>query len=539
MKKYLTIGKKYLKQTKQSIWFLLLLVSPWVYYQFICFSQGLCNATPISFANINDWITSYILLLGFSLALLIISSNLKIIPSNWIIKLVEEIPEFLPFSKQLKGYLLSLIKKNYKIVVLLRSITEDNTEWVLNQIAAYNRILQEEQQINHTKIEYIFIDDNPTDISAYMNSLHTSKYHYIIITSLSKIFQQTIQVREELRREQKDSIKIIGALSSISGKIQKTIDADDNIIRIFPPDYDEASTAIDFLMSKIKSTICINEKCDNYHQATNIIVIHNGTYGAAVKEQAEIAYKRELKKFFHHTNPKMKPTDIEEAIHFHSFDYKSNGTLIYDQITNSDTEAFFKKWENSMNYFYIVGYEPNITHMIEALDKRLEGTPNLQKCLVFCGTLSMTSWRNTVKNTLENSNQLLDTLDYAYYLKLQTYHNSSHKSEEVRDCVLQLYKYMGSGKKESIDLKKEIQKVYPHKSDDKIIDELRDYWKREENYIGIFSKLSMLIAQRSIEEKETLLKSKSIVLYDYKKDIDILMNGDSINHYQCVSLEKS
>jgi len=539
--------KEYLRKAKQYIALIILLILPFIYYfifeYIITFSDVPCsdktsNISMNHFGNISDYISSYILLLGFSLAIIILLSNKKAIPSNYIIRIIEDIPDFIPFSDKLKHYLLSLIKKNYKIVVMVRSINEKNSEWVLNQIAAYNNISKDCTINENIKIEYIFVDDSDTTIKEYMNKLQTSKYNYILITSLSKIFKQTIQIRQSFKQQEKDCIQIIGALSSISSDIQETIDADDNIIRIFPPDYDEAKTAIDFLMSKIKSTYCIHSKCPHHHQKNNIIVIHNGTYGAAIKEQSEIAYRKALKKFYYKTHVEIEPIDLSEAINFHSFDYKSNGKLIYDQIESDKIAPFLKQWENSINYFYIVGYEPNISHMLNALDKELATHPKISKNIIFCGTLSMTSWRNDVKSTLETSKNLQQTIGETYFLELQTHEKKSMSIPPSQELTIELTHHIGQGKVVAVNLEKELLKILSHLTPDEVKDYLLKYWQRPENYISIFSKLSMLIAKESIESKSTLLQSKSKILFDYKKDIKILVNGDSIDHYDCVPLKE-
>lgn len=539
--------KTYLKKLQQSIALIILLILPLLYYfifeYIIIFTdeQSNDNNTTVNmnhFVNINDYVTSYILLLGFSLAIIILLSNKKVIPSNYIIKIIEEIPDFIPFNDTLKHYLLSLINKNHKIVVIIRTINDKNSEWVLNQIAAYNNISKNCIINENIEIEYIFIDENDTSIKEYMNRLQTSKYNYILITSLSKIFKQTIQTRQSFNQQQKNCIQIIGALSSISSNIQDVIDSDDNIIRIFPPDYDEAKTAIDFLMSKIKSTYCVHSKCPHHHQNNNIIVIHNGTYGAAIQEQAELAYKKALKKFYYKTHVDIEPIDLSEAINFHSFDYKSNGKLIYDQIESDNIAPFLKQWEDSINYFYIVGYEPNISHMLNVLDEELAAYPNISKNIIFCGTLSMTSWRNDVINTLEASKSLQPTMEETYFLELQTHQKNLIKTEVNEELTIELKHHVGNGNVEIINLEKELLKISSHLTHDEIKNYLLKYWQRSENYIGIFSKLSMLIAKESIESKSTLLQSKSKILSDYKNDIKILVNGDSIDHYNCVPLKE-
>ncbi len=232
----------------------------------------------LGFSAINDMVTSALLILGFMLALVIYLINRNIISSHNAINFIEKTPNYIPFSHALKKYLLSLIKVEYKIIVLIRTLDEKNSEWILTQISAYNHILKNNTSVLDIKekgdIEFVFVDNNSDDINHLIQNLNTIQYRYIIITSLSEIFRESIISRENLTQQRRESIQIIGALSSINDKkIEKIIDRDDDIIRIFPPDYDEAKTAIEFMFSKVKSAICVDENCTHYHQKNNIIII--------------------------------------------------------------------------------------------------------------------------------------------------------------------------------------------------------------------------------------------------------------------------
>lgn len=490
------------------------------------------------FSSINDVVTSLFLVIGFVMAFIIFLINIKVLSNSYFIYIIENIPEFIPFSHALKNYLLSLIKIKYKIIVLLRTIDDKNYEWVLNQIAAYNNILKEGKTIldNHKDIavEFIFIDNHSDDIHHLVRNLHTSQYHYIIITTLSAIFKQAIIARENVSDDKKECIQIIGALSSINDRdIQKVIDRDDKIIRIFPPDYDEAKTAVDFMFSKIKSSICIDTECKLYHQKNNIIVIHNGTYGRAVREQCKLFYEKELNQIYNNTTPEMTPIDLQHSIGFYSFDYKRNNDVVYDGIESQSFELFLDEWQEAKNYFFVIGYEPNISNILNYLDKELNRYPKIEKCIVFCGTLSMKAWRDSINKTLKESNNLQSHVGKCYYLKLLLYgHKDNPFVDTTTDTLnLSLHRYAKDDLNEEVDLKKTLMQTFPHKHETEIDNILNYYWTKEESYISIFSTLSMLIAYYSIEHHSSLLKSKNKVLHEYKDQIDILVNGDSINQY--------
>jgi len=500
------------------------------------------------FSSINDMISSGLLTLSFIFAFIIYLINQKLLSNHYVIQLIQQIPSYIPFSHTLKSYLLSLIKIEYKIIVLLRSLDEKNYEWTLTQISAYNHILMHNQSISEIKqkgdIEFIFVRNKSNDIDELIHHcLDTTRYRYIIITSLSKIFQDTILARQRLLSKQPQyaqSIQIIGALSSINNpEIKEIIDKDDNIIRIFPPDYDEAKTAMEFMFSKIKSAICTQKQCTHYHQKNNIIILHNGTYGRAVRDQCQYYYDRELSKIYHSTVPEMHTTQLKEMINFYSFDYKHNGKVIYDGIKSQSFQEFTAHaWQGSKNYFFIIGYEPNISNMLTYMDQVFATQPTIEKCLLFCGTASMKSWRNSIIHTLQSTQTLKQLIQRCYYLKLLIYNHQdlSHPDEGVDKLYLQFHQFTKEHQKEEINLQKSLAKIL-HQEIHASEDILQYYLEKEENYISIFSTLSILIAQESINEQLSLLKSKNLILQQYKNHIDILVNGDSINQYVVSALE--
>jgi hypothetical protein len=151
----------------------------------------------------------------------------------------------------------------------------------------------------------------------------------------------------------------------------------------------------------------------------------------------------------------------------------------------------------------------------------------------------MKSWRDTIVETVENSKILKDIIDKSYYLKLLIYNNinTPTMNNKSTDLNLKFYKCTEELKKESISLENELEKIIKTSNKNLIKKHLDYYLQREESYISIFSTLSILIAQYAIEHKTSLLKSKSKILkQEYRDEIDILVNGDSINQYIISSL---
>jgi len=493
----------------------------------------------LGFSAINDFITSIILLVGIILALFIYLINKDIISSHVAINFINKIPEYIPFSHTMKTNLLSLIKVKYKVIVLIKTLNDKNSEWILTQISAFNKIIKNQKtvfnQIDNFDIEFFFVDGYSDDVNRLLKKTNTERYKYIFITSLSSIFRDAILSRENFEEKKRKNIQIIGALSSINDKnIKSIIDRDDDIIRIFPPDYDEAKTAMDFIFSKIKSSICIDEDCKLYHKKNNIIIMHNGTYGRAVRDKCQQYYDIELSKLYNITTQEKGIRILHNSIGFYSFDYKSSGEIVYDGVENKDFNMFLDEWKDAKNQFFIIGYEPNISFILDYIDNIFQNHEEIEKSLLICGTASMKPWRNSIIETVKNSKTLNDIIDKSYYLKLLIHNNinNSTMNNKSIDLVINFYKCTEELKKVSISLEDELQEILKTTNKDLVKKHLEYYIQQEESYISIFSTLSILIAQYTIEHKTSLLKGKSeIFKREYKDDIDILVNGDSINQY--------
>lgn len=145
----------------------------------------------------------------------------------------------------------------------------------------------------------------------------------------------------------------------------------------------------------------------------------------------------------------------------------------------------------------------------------------------------MQSWRDSVIDTFQKSETLTQNIEGSYYLKLLMYSNRNNPfiNGATQTLNIRFHKFNQNLEYEEVDLKKILMNILQI-NDKAMVENLLNYYlKKEESYISIFSALSLLIAQYSIKNKTTLLKSKSRVLYEYKDEIDILVNGDSINQY--------
>jgi hypothetical protein len=284
--------------------------------------------------------------------------------------------------------------------------------------------------------------------------------------------------------------------------------------------------------------MCSNGECDFHKEKNNIIIIHNGTYGQAIKDKCDYFFDKEFECLNISTASDFSVKDIDESIKFHSFDYKHNDVLIHDQSQTEGIESFLEKWgeKNVKNHFYIIGYEPNISIMLDYLDKALVKQKKIKFSLLFAGTSSMNSWRKRIKNTLQNSDYLNACLpSCAYYMQLHSIQNvnSIHNMNELG---LNLYHYKINEKNEKVNIVEEL-KVFLNTNDTQTNKMLNRYWKNENNYITTFTTDSLNIALYAIKHHSNLLESKSKVLREFGRKTDILVNGDSINQYAVKLLE--
>ena len=425
-------------------------------------------------------------------------------------------------------------KKEYKIIVLLRTLDEKNYEWVLNQISAYNTIMENYHKLSDkaNNIEFLFVNKYTDEIKTLIQELNTNQYNYILISSLSAIFKDAILEREKLSEEKKNNIQILGALSSINDDdIQNIIDNDDKIIRVFPPDYDEAKTAMEFLFSRIKNSICPNEQCNFHNQKSNIIIIHNGTYGRAVCNQCKFYFNQEFYKLNLNTFSTILDTSLDSSIKFYSFDYTSREQLIYDKTKGESFDSFLETWKRANNYFYIIGYEPNISHILNVLDKKLENYQELNFYLLFSGTTTMKRWRHKIKETLKNSKNLSNALNNnSYYLNLSSINKFNLNIPNTLNLSLKQYQ----PKEENIDVNiyKVMSNIFKNsKHINEINNIIESFLNDNNNYIITFTTDSIHIALYTIKHNKDLIVSKYRVLQEYGRKTDILVNGDSINQY--------
>ncbi len=522
---------------------------------FTLFNNPNANSKFNNLISISDFLSSILILFAFLIAFIIYLSNRNLIPRNSLVDRINSMPDWIPFNHFLKEHLIPLIKRNDKIIVLFNSIEDTNYQSVISQIVAYNNHITDKDNkildFYKDRVEFYFIDKDSNSekkestqaLVSLFKSLDIDYYNYIIIATVSSIFTRAIKAREiwqnelnsdikkHLKKRKESFIKVIGTLSSISQDIKEEVDKDNDLIRVFPPDYDEAKTAMNLLIKA-----CYASKVDS----ANIIVLHSRTYGEAVAKQSEKIFNSEIASY------KLTIHNIDTPkIEFISAKYEKdkNGNYTFNiSGAQKSLKDILPKLAGSKNYFYLVGYEPSISDMLRRLNSIIN--KECKHTILICGTATLEYWKKSICNTLSVCDNLKD--DKAYYLKLiesEILDKDKYSLDMPLFIKLKKIKYNSNGSKIELEelnynnIKEDILNRHKRvtKTNNSNKDSINSLINDNSNYINIYTKIGLDIAKHSIENEEQLLYSKREVLKDFnsfkKIGIEILVNGDSINRY--------
>ena len=491
--------------------------------------------------TISDFLTSIFLVLSLIVAFGIYLTNRNIIPANQAIEVIKKMPEYIPFKHTLIEYLIPLIKKRHRVVVLLNDVDRENYQSIASQIVAYNDYINYEHKDFFKDMTefYLVQKDDKNEASLrefFLRECRVEYYDYIVIATVSSIFSEAILARDKMDECYKKSIKIIGTLTSISKKINRYVNADNDIIRVFPPDYDEAKSAMSFLLARLHNRVCSNTNCSFILERTNVVVLYNRTYGKAVAKQSKYFFDKELESF-EITLPKSLKENRKDrmVINFISAEFNINrkhlkinreDTTLKDLPKDVILEDIMGDLSGAKNYFYIVGYEPNISKMLIRLNSIIDS--KTQHTILICGTATMRFWRESILKTLKSCENLNKE---AFYLELDSYsvNGNTHSLESID---LNIKKGIDAND-EYIDIATEIYKNKPNSMN------IVKLLSNSQNYISVYTKTSLDIAKYSIINRESLLYSKKRVL-EKRASVDVkmelLVNGDSINKYRAKEL---
>jgi len=128
------------------------------------------------------------------------------------------------------------------------------------QLNGLNRFLEEDEECKeHIKIILIdnaTLDKTNNDINKFLKGLSDNK-RYIIIATMSDIFDSLLKnIGHKLKNKSyRKMVKIIGTLASQSERY-KNYEGYENVIRLSPPDFDEARKATSNIVTKLISSFC-------------------------------------------------------------------------------------------------------------------------------------------------------------------------------------------------------------------------------------------------------------------------------------------
>ncbi len=464
-----------------------------------------------------------------------IDNTLIELSNRAILKIIDIIP-----SSYAKKLLSQAFDIEAEVFILLPKISLKNYQHLAYQLNGINRFFSENPSCSkHMKI--IFINNSSSfttedDIENLLSLLYKNR-RYIFIATMSDIFDTLLQkIGTKIKSDTyyKNMVKVIGTLASQSKEFSQ-YKSYENIIRLSPPDFDEAKKASMNIFTKLVSSYCPSKICE-FHSANNIIVISNNAYGDAVKNSFINIFHEYQKELDQSTNYYVNAKELDKNINNYYYHF-NNGTIQKDKITNKRLDELLKSEGASFNYFFIIAYEPNVSKILQAIDKTIQKSANkdAQYSILISATASVKDWRDRILKSIKElkSLDLIEEINYIHiqYPKFKSvvYYKPSHKK-----CKL----YTLESKNNKVFLQEttiqELNKEYDINS---IIQ------KSEINYINGFMIMSLLLAQKLLSywdlnliiEKERLygnIESKNSI------GIKILSSGDSIDHFTIKTLYK-
>lgn len=426
---------------------------------------------------------------------------------------------FFSYLPKLWAYVLHQIKKRKKsdIYVLMPRETDANREHLAHQINGFKIFLNEDTNKN-LKIKFIMVQSIP-EISAFLNRV--KKDNVILITSMSFVFNQTLSLLLNKNKSTKkiaNNVKLIGTLGSESQEHKKAYHPS-NIIRVFPPDSDEAKIAYEFFYHKLLSFFCNNHACSqspfNNISRACVTVFHSESYGAALSQKFKYYFDENT------SNNEVNPFGEQNAKDF--MDLK---------VCDFEDDKLSLDENASFHFIFIVGYEPNISKMLNIIFQEIKNKDiDIEKiCLLLSPTVSVNEWKYSICQTIKNSTVKID-LKKVFYLKSKipsaTYNFSQNKIKtDFPNILLNFYDYELEKLNITENLKNKIKKL-----------------NRNPNYINIFAYLALMVAERVYNKSK---KNLHTIKYESFSDVmenkvinkpKIYYDGDSYEHFTIRNFE--
>jgi len=421
---------------------------------------------------------------------------------------------FFKYFPKLWVYLYRQVKKRKKsdIYVLMPRETDANREHLAHQINGFKIFLKEDTN-KKLKIKFIMVQSIP-EISNFLNLI--KKDNVILITSMSFVFNQTLSLllsKNKSTKKISSNVKLIGTLGSESNEHKKAYHPS-NIIRVFPPDSDEAKIAYEFFYHKVLSFFCHNQDCCQSSLSSTVTracvtVFHSESYGAALS-----------KKFTDYFN------DNRENNEVNPFGEQNAKDFMDLNVCDFEDDTLVLDENASFHFIFIVGYEPNISKMLNIIFKEIQDKHiNMEKiCFLLSPTVSVNEWKDSICETIYTANIDINPKKI-FYLKSKipstTYEFNQNKTKSSSlNVLLDFYDY-------------EIQKLNISENLKKKIKDL----DRKPNYINIFSYLALMVAERVYSKSK---KNLHTIKYESFNDVmenkiinkpKIYYDGDSYEHF--------
>ncbi len=456
------------------------------------------------------------------------SKRLKFIekPINF---LIENAPRFL------KSSLSKLFDVESETFIILPKPSNRNYQHLAYQLNGINRFLETNSECKE-KIKIILIDNSTIEstndiLKKFIETLSKNK-RYIIIATMSDIFDALLKQIGRYRFEDKNyckMVKVIGALASQSEKY-KNYERYDNIIRLSPPDFDEAKKATFNIMSKLISSFCPSKTCE-YHKNNNIIIISSNSYGDAVKKSFLKLFSEHKDEFDTNTNINVDAKELDKGIFKFTYHFNIQNGIKEDDETNYSFDVLLEeRTSGAINTIFIIGYEPNISNILIEIDKQiaLKKFHNSEFSILISATISLSEWRSDVIKTLKKL-PMRDKISEINFIKIKYPKFYAEKDSYLSDTEhYKLYEMREKG--DFIEIE---DLEFRNEEMNNII------YKKEMNYINGFMYMSMeFVKQLNMDWSTNLLSLKEKLFHN--KDINdkdilgvkILSSGDSINHFK-------
>ncbi|MCH9741194.1 MAG: hypothetical protein K0U38_10225, partial [Epsilonproteobacteria bacterium] len=409
------------------------------------------------------------------------------------------------------------------------------------QLNGINRFLEKEEKCKkHIKI--ILIDNSSPEttnesINNFIKAISENK-RYIIIATMSDIFDSLLgNIGYKLNNKNyRKMVKIIGTLASQSEQYQN-YESYENVIRLSPPDFDEARKATSNIVTKLISSFCPSSLCE-YHKNNNIILISSNSYGDAVKKSFSKLFTEQKDEFDTSTNIHVDAKELNKGIFKFTYHYDIEKGIMEDADTNyTFNDLLDEKVNHAINTIFIIGYEPNISNILNQInDKiRLKKLNNSEFSILISATASVKEWRESITETINNLD-IKDLIHEVNFIKIEYPEFRADDAYHSKKIHFKLYELNSKTHR----LFKESDLTFRKEEIEEII------YKANMNYINGFIYMSLEFVQQINAEWDINLLSLKEKLFHNKdrnnKDITgvkILSSGDSINHFKVKPLELS